>query len=58
MARARPRTPDQHWDVQPDGHISYPGGRCLDIQGPSADDGTALQIWQCKDVPEELWRLA
>jgi Ricin-type beta-trefoil lectin domain len=51
-------TPDQHWHVQPDGHISYAGGRCLDIQGPSVNDGTALQIWQCKDVPEELWQLA
>lgn len=50
-------TPDQHWQMQPDGHISYAGGRCLDIQGPSTNDGTALQIWQCKSVPEELWQL-
>lgn len=50
-------TPDQHWQMQPDGHISYTGGRCLDIQGPSINDGTALQIWQCKNVPEELWQL-
>jgi hypothetical protein len=51
-------TPDQQWQPQSDGHISYTGGRCLDIQGPSANSGTALQIWQCKNVPEELWQLA
>jgi Ricin-type beta-trefoil lectin domain len=50
-------TADQHWQMQPDGHLSYAGGRCLDIQGPSINDGTALQIWQCKNVPEELWQL-
>jgi hypothetical protein len=50
-------TPDQQWQMQSDGHISYAGGRCLDIQGPSTNDGTALQIWLCKNVPEELWQL-
>lgn len=50
-------TPDQQWQMRSDGHISYTGGRCLDIQGPSTNDGTALQIWQCRNVPEELWEL-
>lgn len=50
-------TPDQQWLMRSDGHISYAGGRCLDIQGPSTNDGTALQIWQCRNVPEELWKL-
>jgi hypothetical protein len=49
-------TPGQQWQLNPDGHLSYSGGRCLDIQGPSTKNGTALQIWQCKDVPEELWQ--
>ena len=51
-------TPDQQWQLNPDGHISYSGGRCLDIKGPSANDGTALQIWQCENVAEELWQKA
>jgi hypothetical protein len=50
-------TPDQRWQMRPDGHINYAGGRCLDIQGPSTNDGTALQVWRCKNVPEELWQL-
>jgi hypothetical protein len=50
-------TAEQLWQLASDGHLSYSAGRCLDIQGPSANDGTALQIWQCQDVPEELWRL-
>jgi hypothetical protein len=49
-------TSGQQWKLNPDGHLSYSGGRCLDIQGPSTNNGTALQIWQCKDVPEERWQ--
>jgi hypothetical protein len=33
------------------------GGKCLDVRGPSLDDGTPVQIWACNGVPEEQWTL-
>lgn len=29
--------------------------RCVDVHGPSTDDGTPLQLWDCINVPEERW---
>lgn len=29
--------------------------RCIDVRGPSPDDGTPLQLWDCINTPEERW---
>ncbi len=30
--------------------------RCVDVYGPLTEDGTATQLWDCINVPEERWR--
>ncbi|TDU01661.1 ricin-type beta-trefoil lectin protein [Streptomyces sp. 846.5] len=30
---------------------------CMDVRGPSTANGTAIQLWDCINVPEERWTL-
>ncbi|MET9959436.1 ricin-type beta-trefoil lectin domain protein [Streptomyces sp. NPDC006326] len=32
-------------------------GKCLDVEGGNATDGTAVQLWSCKEVNAQEWRL-
>ncbi|MEU6867498.1 RICIN domain-containing protein [Streptomyces sp. NPDC046876] len=32
-------------------------GKCLDVEGGSTADGTRVQLWSCKDVKAQKWRL-
>ena len=36
--------------------ISGYGGKCLDVRGPSTDNGTAVQIWDCVGVKNQQWQ--
>jgi hypothetical protein len=29
--------------------------RCLDVRGANPDSGTAVQLWECLDVPQQKW---
>jgi serine/threonine protein kinase len=31
--------------------------KCMTVHGPSSDDGTGVQLWDCINVPEERWVL-
>ena len=33
------------------------GGKCLDVQGPSAADGTSVQMWECNGAAEMTWQV-
>ncbi|MFJ8577177.1 RICIN domain-containing protein [Micromonospora sp. NPDC093277] len=55
--------PEQQWVVTPVGGdvftlVNAAGGKCLDVQGQSADDGVAIQQWACHGQPNQQWRLA
>ncbi|NXY96974.1 ricin-type beta-trefoil lectin domain protein [Streptomyces sp. BR123] len=32
-------------------------GKCLDVEGGSTADGTRVQLWSCKNVKAQQWRL-
>jgi Ricin-type beta-trefoil lectin domain/Lysozyme like domain len=38
-------------------HISGYGGRCVDVDGPSSANGTAIQLWDCNTSPGQQWTL-
>lgn len=47
----------QQWAFWGNGNIVNAGnGRCLDIQGPSVNAGTAIQVWTCEAVPQHRWQ--
>jgi hypothetical protein len=37
--------------------VNPQSGRCLDIAGGGAADGTRLQISDCSDAATQFWRL-
>lgn len=39
------------------GRIQGLGGKCLDVRGGQANNGTDVQIWDCVDVPQQQWTL-
>ncbi|SBT54827.1 RICIN domain-containing protein [Micromonospora narathiwatensis] len=55
--------PEQQWVATPvDGDVftlvNAASGKCLDVYGQSADDGTAVQQWSCNGQVNQQWRLA
>jgi hypothetical protein len=41
--------------VRRSGLIEGPGGRCLDVVGGQAEDGTAVQIFRCNGSSAQTW---
>lgn len=39
------------------GELHGLAGKCLDVRGPSTDNGTPVQIWDCVGVPQQQWTL-
>ncbi|MEM7272757.1 MAG: RICIN domain-containing protein, partial [Actinomycetota bacterium] len=39
------------------GQLRGYGNKCLDVQGPSTDNGTPIQLWDCLDQPNQTWTI-
>jgi hypothetical protein len=44
---------NEFWKIVPSGNgyqikSALDENKCLDVRGPSVDNGTAIQIWDCK----------
>jgi hypothetical protein len=40
------------------GSIRGMGGKCLDAEGANTGAGTAIQVWDCSNAPQQLWTIA
>lgn len=39
------------------GKLQGLGGKCLDVRGAQANNGTNVQIWDCVNAPQQEWKL-
>lgn len=39
------------------GELHGLANKCLDVRGPSTNNGTPVQLWDCVNVPQQRWTL-
>jgi hypothetical protein len=43
------------YGLKPRGSIVGPGGRCVDVDNSNLGNGSAVQLWECWDGPNQRW---
>jgi len=43
------------YGLKPRGSMVGPGGRCVDVDNSNLGDGSAVQLWDCWDGPNQRW---
>ncbi|KAF6263528.1 ricin B lectin domain-containing protein [Scenedesmus sp. NREL 46B-D3] len=47
---------NQRFELRTDGSLRWPGtNKCLDVNGGTSADGTAVQVWDCNGSPAQRW---